>query len=142
MILPMNPHRPERRAGGFLLIEVLAALVILSVAMTAALAGMSRALKIAGRSESFAVRVPSMEKLLFDIETGARTDLVETGGVIQTPDVILEIESVRLGGNGAPDPAGAEPPSVSGVALKIRGRGLEADPVWDTEVFMGKEIFS
>lgn len=65
---------------GFLLIEALIAILLLSLVLTASLGGIAQALRLSKRGEETTKAVLAFENLLFDLETGERLDLVYYGG--------------------------------------------------------------
>lgn len=127
---------------GFLLVEVLVALVIIAIAVTASLTGLGRALKVTGRTEAFTRTVLPMESILFDLETGYRSDLIEEGGdVVEQGEhfhvdreillpVIPEIENTEK--------AVTPPPYYK---LDIISGGPDESNVFRTEMFLGQEMF-
>lgn len=65
---------------GFLLVEALIAILILSVVLVASLGGIAQTLKLSKRGEETTKAILAFENLLFDFETGERLDLVLYGG--------------------------------------------------------------
>lgn len=65
---------------GFLLIEALIAILLLSLVLTASLGGIAQGLKLSKRGEDTTKAILAFENLLFDFETGERLDLVLYGG--------------------------------------------------------------
>lgn len=129
-------------ARGFLLVEVLVALVIIAIAVTASLTGLGRALKVTGRTEAFTRTVLPMESVLFDLETGYRTDLIEEGG-----DVVAQGEPFHVDREillpETPEAENAElvvtPPPY--YKLDIVSSGPDEPNVFRTEMFLGQEMF-
>ena len=70
--------RPQRQ--GFLLIEALLALLILSLVLVASLGAIAQGLRIAKKGEETTRALLTFEKILFDLETGKRLDWVLYGG--------------------------------------------------------------
>lgn len=66
--------------SGFLLVEVLLALLVLAVAFVAFLGAMAQALRVSSRSGRTMEAVSKMEELLFGIQNGLRPDLAGYGG--------------------------------------------------------------
>ena len=54
--------------AGFLLVEALIALFILSIALVAAMGGLSAAVRVAGRGEDVTKSILEKERVLFDYE--------------------------------------------------------------------------
>ena len=69
----MNKH-------GFTLFEVLIALLVIALAVTASLAGIAEALRFSVNMNQRAEAMAEMTKLLFELETGDRFDLFYYGG--------------------------------------------------------------
>ena len=65
---------------GFTLLEVLISILILAVTLTAFMGGISQVLMLSGRMEETSQVLAGYEKLLFELETGMRADLVAYGG--------------------------------------------------------------
>jgi len=65
---------------GFTLLEVLIAVVILSVTVTAFIAGISQSLRLSQRSEEITQAVLKLEASFSELETGERSELVRYGG--------------------------------------------------------------
>jgi prepilin-type N-terminal cleavage/methylation domain-containing protein len=65
---------------GFTLFEVLIALAVIALAVTAALGGIMEALKFSERMNQRTEAIAEMEKLLFELEAGDRFDLFLYGG--------------------------------------------------------------
>lgn len=70
----------NQRVRGFLLIEALIAILLLSLVLVASLGGIAQALRISKRGEETTKAILAFENLLFDLETGGRLDLVLYGG--------------------------------------------------------------
>ena len=82
-----------KSAKGFLLIEALIAILILSVVLVAALGGISQGLRLSSRAEETTKAVLAFESLLFELETGTRSDLVGFGGSGNLGEYSYHIES-------------------------------------------------
>ena len=65
---------------GFLLLEVLMALLILAIAFAAFMGAMSQVLRVSYRANHTMDSVSQIEPLLFEIESGVRADLASSGG--------------------------------------------------------------
>ena len=59
----------RKKDKGFLLVEALIAILILSIALVASLGGLATALRIAGRGEETTKSILEKERTLFDYET-------------------------------------------------------------------------
>ena len=126
---------------GFFLVEVLVAIVIISVAMVAALAGMSRALKMSERSEAFTQTVLPMEELLFEIETGSRQDLLEAGGKAQFNDKTFQVQS-RLAFDAKTEKEKKDqPPHTPFYRLEVNSSDEGSADFWKADMVMGQELF-
>lgn len=127
---------------GFLLVEVLVALVIIAIAVTASLTGLGRALKVTGRTEAFTRTVLPMESVLFDLETGYRTDLIEEGGDVVEQGEHFHVDREILLPE-IPEVENAEitvtPPPY--YKLDIVSGGPDESSVFRTEMFLGQEMF-
>ena len=66
--------------GGFLLLEVLMALLVLAVTFAAFMGAMTQALRVSVRANHTMDAVSQLEPLLFEIESGVRADLASDGG--------------------------------------------------------------
>jgi len=81
---------------GFLLIEALVAVLILSAALAASLGALGQALRLTRCAEAHTRAVHALEDLLFDLETGGRADLLRYGGKGPLEDYQYEIKSVPI----------------------------------------------
>jgi len=81
--------------AGFLLMEALVSIAILSIALLVGLSAMGQALYVAKKTEELTEMIVSSEDLLFTLETGSRTDLIFYGGKgkVQANDSLYEIKS-------------------------------------------------
>ena len=85
-----------RDQKGFLLIEVLVAILVLSISMVAIVGTIGQVLTLSKRADETAKAVFQMENLLFSLESGARSDLVLYGGRENLSDGFgCEIKTVR-----------------------------------------------
>ncbi len=65
---------------GFLLMEVLIAVLILSIAFVSFTAVLAQVLRVDSRARNFNRALEGYEKFLFEMENGQRSDLVTEGG--------------------------------------------------------------
>ena len=72
--------KKRKSRDGFLLLEALIAILILSIALVASLGGIAQALRIAKRGEETTRNLLAFERILYELETGERLDLVSEGG--------------------------------------------------------------
>jgi len=83
--------------GGFLLVEVLIAIVILSVVLVATVGGVFQALRISDRAKAMSATIRATEQLLFELASGERLDLVVYGGRGKVEEKYqYEVESDQL----------------------------------------------
>ncbi len=127
---------------GFFLVEVLVAIVIISVAMVAALAGMARALKMSERSEAFTETVLPMEQLLFEIETGSRQDLLETGGKAEFKDKTFQVHSSLAVESETENAQPGMPPLPPVYRLEVNSSEEGSYDFWKADMVLGQELFA
>lgn len=72
--------RPIGSRKGFLILEVLVAVCVLSVAFVVFLGVLAQAIKVSARSARSMEAVGKFETLWFDLQCGLRPDLVRYGG--------------------------------------------------------------
>ena len=77
---PVRPRGEDKGERGFLLVEVLLAILILSTAITAFLGSLSQVLRVTRREIETTQAILPLEHLLFELEIGERSDLLSTGG--------------------------------------------------------------
>ena len=65
---------------GFLLLEALVSILILSVALAASLTGIAQVLRLKERADETTKAIVQFDNLLFQLEAGMRTDLLRDGG--------------------------------------------------------------
>ena len=68
------------KQNGFLMMEALILILIISVTFTAFIGVIAQALKISSRSRNLTDAVSKYEYLLFELENGFRADLLNFGG--------------------------------------------------------------
>ena len=68
------------RQKGFLIVEVLIAVMVLAVAFVALMGAMAQAVKVSSRSSRVTEAISRYEPLLFEIESGLRPDIAGYGG--------------------------------------------------------------
>lgn len=85
--------RNAARQNGFLLVEALAAIVILSIAAATFLAGMAQALHVQNKTNETTRAILQFEKELYGLETGKRLDLILYGGREPRDSYQLAVES-------------------------------------------------
>ena len=66
--------------GGFLIVEVLIAIMVLAVAFVALLGAMAQAVKVSSKSSQMTDAISCYESFLFEIESGVRPDIAGYGG--------------------------------------------------------------
>lgn len=88
--------RNSAQQSGFLLIEALIAIVILSIVTVTFLAGMAQALKVQDKVNRTTEAILQFEKLLYELETGRRHDLLTYGGREKLQTYDLEVKSEEL----------------------------------------------
>lgn len=81
-----------RQQNGFLLVEVLVAVVVIAITVIVLLSGMRAALKMTARSEGFTENSLRTEALLFEMQAGERMDLIENGGFVEAGEREFEIK--------------------------------------------------
>lgn len=133
----------KRSEHGFLLIEVLVAIVIIAVTVTALLTGLRQALQMTARSEEFTQAALPMETLLFEIETGARADLLENGGSVENESRKFEV-SREIIFPAEPDDSVSGEPNMMMPFFKLEIKSADHSRLqFDTgEIFLGQELFS
>ena len=75
MIIPGNPD-----TKGFLIVEVLIAIMILAVVFVAFMSAMARVLEVSSRAVRVTDSISRYEPFFFDIENGLRPDVAGYGG--------------------------------------------------------------
>lgn len=78
---------------GFQLIEVMIAMVILSIASVALMGVLGGALKATGKGEAVTKGLLELEKLMYRLETGDRMDLLLYGGKENVEGLIFDVKS-------------------------------------------------
>jgi len=129
-----------RSNKGFILMEVLISIMIISIAMAAAVTGMGRALKLTGRSEEFTRGTLPMETLLFELETGGRADLIEGGGeaTVEGREYLVDRRLIVP----PKENEDAETTAPPFYILTLRNAGEQPGNLQNAEIFFGQEIFT
>ncbi len=92
----LSPESLSSRQKGFALLEVLIAVLILAVAVTAFMGGISATLRLAQRAEATSRALWELEKVLFMLESSQRMDLISYGGAIPSHDDSMILESLPV----------------------------------------------
>lgn len=122
-----------KKQSGFLLMEALLALLVLSVAFVVCLGAVAQALRLSSRAEETTKAVLASETLLFELETGMRPDLVVFGGRGERAPYRYVIESETTND--------LEKPIVSFYDLKARMDWKEGRDYLDFEAYLPEGAF-